>query len=80
MWLLAQNHDTGSTQNHWPFPSQYLHQVRSQACMLLCRMLFYMTQWMQARMQALCTFQPCMQCHVHTDHPCKLCTVLFPST
>ncbi|KAK9822846.1 hypothetical protein WJX81_002820 [Elliptochloris bilobata] len=23
---FVENHDTGSTQNHWPFPSQYLHQ------------------------------------------------------
>ena len=37
----VQNHDTGSTQNHWPFPSQYLHQARSSACLLACMMLCY---------------------------------------
>ena len=28
------NHDTGSTQAHWPFPAQFLHQVclRSMQC------------------------------------------------
>ena len=26
------NHDTGSTQAHWPFPAQFLHQVSSRHC------------------------------------------------
>ena len=28
---FVDNHDTGSTQAHWPFPQQALHQVRVQA-------------------------------------------------
>lgn len=32
---FLENHDTGSTQMHWPFPDRGLHQVATSASMLL---------------------------------------------
>lgn len=34
---FVDNHDTGSTQQHWPFPSEHLAQVRTRRSLFDCR-------------------------------------------